>query len=231
MIRKLVGAIALSCVAMADPTFAEATSRFPSPDVPADTVVRFAASSRILISPELLARARELVRANAEAEPVVRLYPPSEQVMAAAYSRQYRISPELALQIVESALAEGVDPDLAFRLVRVESVFQVRARASSGALGLTQLMPATARALDPSLRTEEQLFDPVTNLRIGFRYLRQMIERYEGDVRLALLAYNRGETAVNRALRAGRDPANGYANKVLRVTGSAYQGNGFSALD
>jgi soluble lytic murein transglycosylase-like protein len=229
MIRYILSVVALSLATVAAPAAANplATSARPAA-VAADTLLRLNPPRRVLIAPELLARARELVRAHAEAEPVVRLYLPSDEARATVYARYYRISPDLALQIVESAIAEGVDPDLAFRLVRVESVFQVRARGRSGALGLTQLMPSTARAVDPSLRTEEQIFEPANNLRVGFRYLRMMMDRYDGDVRLALLAYNRGETAVDRSIRAGRDPGNGYASKVLNVSGTTYRGRGFS---
>ena len=145
---------------------------------------------------------------------------------AFTYAVRYDIPEDLAFQVLESALAEGVDPDLAFRLVRVESVFEPHARGPNGALGLTQLMPSTARAIDNSLRTEEQILEPATNLRTGFRYLRRLIERYRGDVRLGLLAYNRGEGTVDRALRGGRDPENGYSRRVLGVTGEFYTGSG-----
>jgi soluble lytic murein transglycosylase-like protein len=143
---------------------------------------------------------------------------------AATYAGRYEISTELARTILESAIAEGIDPELAFRVVRVESVFEPDARGPGGSLGLTQLMPATARHVDRSLRTEAQILDPVTNLRTGFRYLRAMIERYD-DVRLGVLAYNRGQGTVDRALRAGRDPENGYSPKVLHL-GGPYQGAG-----
>ncbi|HUE97353.1 MAG TPA: transglycosylase SLT domain-containing protein [Longimicrobiaceae bacterium] len=152
--------------------------------------------------------------------------PPPEEGRAAVYARRYRISKDLALQIIESAVAEGIDPELAFRLVRVESVFRANARGPRGALGLTQLMPSTARAVDRSLRTEADILEPAANLRTGFKYLRGLIERYKGDVRLGVLAYNRGETAVNRALRAGRDPENGYSRKVLGSPEDRYTGTG-----
>ncbi len=148
------------------------------------------------------------------------------EIEAFTYAVRYDIPEDLAYQVLESAIAEGLDPDLAFRLVRVESVFQPRARGPQGALGLTQLMPSTARAIDSSLKTEEQILEPVTNLRTGFRYLRRLIERYRGDVRLGLLAYNRGEGTVDRALRGGRDPENGYSRRVLGVTGEWYTGTG-----
>lgn len=143
------------------------------------------------------------------------------------YARRYRISGELAQTIAESARAEGIDPELGFRLVHTESRFKPRARGRFGALGLVQLMPGTARGIDRSLRTEEQILDPENNLRVGFRYLRRLIGMYDGNVRLALLAYNRGENTVSRLLRRGQDPENGYSRRVLRPRGGeAYTGPG-----
>jgi soluble lytic murein transglycosylase-like protein len=52
------------------------------------------------------------------------------------------------------------------------------------------------------------------NLRLGFRYLRMMLEQYDGDLHLALLAYNRGPGRVDGILRAGGDPNNGYSSNV-----------------
>ena len=154
----------------------------------------------------------------------------SRDLQVAAYSELYRISTGLASDIIEAATAEGIDPDLAFRLVRVESVFKERAVSPAGALGLTQLMPGTARLLDRSLKSRTAILEPRTNLRLGFRYLRHMIKQYDGDVRLALLAYNRGPNAVNRALRSGRDPENGYSHKVLGTRASnPYTGEGLLA--
>ncbi len=140
------------------------------------------------------------------------------------YTVRYTVSNDLATKIVEVANEEGVDPELVFRVVRVESRFHQRARSPVGALGLMQLMPGTARRLNPSLRSEADILEPSTNLRLGTRYLRAMIQRY-GDVRLGLLAYNRGPGAVDRALRQGRDPENGYSRKVLGGS-TPYRGPG-----
>jgi len=180
----------------------------------------------VLFSTEYLSRVLSLISRPSASAIVVETPPPDEQGRAAAYARKYGIDQVLALQIVESALAEGVDPDLAFRLVRVESVFKPAARGRGGSLGLTQLMPATARAVDRTLRSESQILEPETNLRTGFRYLRMMIERYDGNVRLGLLAYNRGEGTVDVALRQGRDPENGYSGRVLGAGGDNYSGSG-----
>jgi soluble lytic murein transglycosylase-like protein len=121
---------------------------------------------------------------------------------------------ELAEDIERAAIAEGIDPDLAFRLVRVESGFHERAVSSAGALGLTQLMPATAASLQPGI-TREQIFERETNLRLGFRYLRWLLSIYDGRLDEALHAYNRGPGTVARVRAAGGDPANGYADLVL----------------
>ncbi|HUF29267.1 MAG TPA: transglycosylase SLT domain-containing protein, partial [Gemmatimonadaceae bacterium] len=86
--------------------------------------------------------------------------------------------------------------------------------------GLTQLMLPTARYFKPGV-TREQLFEPKTNLHIGFRYLRGLIKDYDGDVKLALLVYNRGPVAVNAARARGEDPANGYDRIVLKGYGGS----------
>lgn len=130
------------------------------------------------------------------------------------HSETFAISADLAEAIYDIALSEGIDPGLAFRLVRVESGFFPNAISHAGAVGLAQVMPKTAFELDPSLGYSE-LFDRETNLRLGFRYLRLMIDKYQGDMRLALLAYNRGPGTVDRIRREGGDPANGYAQAVL----------------
>ena len=129
-------------------------------------------------------------------------------------SAKYGISADLATLIEEVALAEGIDANLAFDIVRVESNFNPRAVSAVGAIGLAQVMPATAEILSPGI-TRSELFDRETNLRLGFRFFRSLLEYYKGDTRLALLAYNRGPVTVDRLLAAGIDPGNGYAQKVL----------------
>lgn len=130
------------------------------------------------------------------------------------YSARYQIPADLTTLIYDTALQEGIDPELAFRLVRVESGFNVKARSSAGALGLAQVLPSTARFYQADITTE-QLFEPARNLRIGFRYLRDLLGVY-GDVKLALLAYNRGPGRLKELLDQGRDPRNGYASTIMR---------------
>jgi hypothetical protein len=130
------------------------------------------------------------------------------------YSSRYNVSAELAGEIHDIALREGIDPELGFRLVYVESRFSPRAVSSAGALGLAQVLLSTARLYQPDL-TVEQLFDRETNLGIGFRYLNYLLRRYDGNLQLALLAYNRGPGRVQELLADGIDPRNGYASSVL----------------
>lgn len=137
------------------------------------------------------------------------------------FSTQYKVSADIAGSIYDVALAEGIEPDLGFRLVRVESEFHDHATSSAGALGLTQVMPATAKDFVPGI-THEQLYDRKTNLQIGFRYLRGLISEYHGDVKLALLVYNRGPVAVESLRALGLDPRNGYEAAVTR----GYNGKG-----
>jgi soluble lytic murein transglycosylase-like protein len=137
------------------------------------------------------------------------------------YSNQYGITAGLAGKVFDASIREGVDPELGFRLVRLESEFNPHAISKVGALGLTQLMPSTARLFDKTM-TREKLFQPDANLRVGFRYLRTLLEMYKGNVNLALLAYNRGEDAVWRDVHAGVNPGNGYDRSVLR----GYKGKG-----
>ncbi len=128
---------------------------------------------------------------------------------------KYDIDEQLARDIYQIAQQEGIDPKVAYGLVKTESSFKNAAVSHVGARGLTQVMPRTANWMVPGTKAAD-LHDQKTNLHLGFRYLNQMIDKYKGDVRLALLAYNRGPGTVDKILKRGGDPNNGYADKVLR---------------
>ena len=103
-----------------------------------------------------------------------------------------------------------VDAGLLRGLVRQESVFDAGARSRAGAIGLTQIMPATAKALVRSvLRVRYRrafLYDPDVNARLGAAYLAQLLRRFNGSAVYALAAYNGGPTRMTRIIRenAGR---------------------------
>ncbi|MEW5918923.1 MAG: transglycosylase SLT domain-containing protein [Gemmatimonadota bacterium] len=136
------------------------------------------------------------------------------------FARRYNISADLAAAIHDEAIAQKVDPELAFRVVRLESRFQESAKSPVGAIGLTQLMLPTARIYEPGI-SADSLHDRHTNLRIGFKYLHDLLKQYR-DVKTALLVYNRGPLAVLLERELGIDPSNGYDHIVLK----GYRGKG-----
>jgi hypothetical protein len=127
--------------------------------------------------------------------------------------QEFRITRALAEKIHDAAVSQGIDPDVAFGLVRAESGFRNQATSPVGAVGLTQLMPRTAAWMEPGVSRAE-LRNPERNLQIGFKYLNYLLDKYNGDEDLALLAYNRGPGTVDRILRRGGNPDNGYASFV-----------------
>jgi len=110
-----------------------------------------------------------------------------------------------ATLIDASARTQGLDPSLVKAMIAVESAFEPQAVSPKGALGLMQIMPATGErygvAANARRTIEQQLFDPATNLRIGTRYLRDLLQRFGQDLSLALAAYNAGEGAVEQYAR------------------------------
>jgi hypothetical protein len=174
----------------------------------------FSLSSSRTLRSELQSARGELTLARAQVER-------ANKIMQ--YSNTYDVTAGMAGSIFDASLREGIDPDLAFRLVRVESQFNPRAVSKVGAVGLTQLMPSTAMLLQKGV-SRDQLFDRDTNLKLGFHFLKGLLDRYDGNLHLALLAYNRGEDAVTRDVRAGVNPGNGYDRSVI----GSYQGDGIS---
>jgi soluble lytic murein transglycosylase-like protein len=119
----------------------------------------------------------------------------------------------IASMIERSAARYGVDPELVRAVIRQESGFDQFATSSSGAQGLMQLMPLTARDLGVSAP-----YDAGQNIEGGTRLLRTLLDRFGGDARYALAAYNAGPATVERY--GGVPPYAETQNYVARVLGS-----------
>jgi soluble lytic murein transglycosylase-like protein len=117
-------------------------------------------------------------------------------------------------EIDAAAASNGIDPALLKGLVSQESGFDPNARSGAGALGLTQLMPGTAAGLGVT-----NPLDPVQSLQGGAKYLRQQLDRFGGDEKLALAAYNAGPGAVARF--GGVPPYSETQNYVTSVLSKA----------
>ncbi len=140
----------------------------------------------------------------------------------------------------DAAERYGVDPTLAAAVVYVESGFDANAVSSAGAQGLMQVMPETAEWIAWHMKVEyaeDSLFDPGTNLDRGCWLLKFLLDRYNGSVRNALIAYNAGHNRLDTWLETGADEngelkdipieeTRNYVDKVLkaqRVYGEIYE--------
>src|ERR1700728_2781847 len=116
--------------------------------------------------------------------------------------------------IEKAALSAAVEANLLRAVIVVESGFNSRAVSKRGAVGLMQLMPATANRFGVS-----NLYDPRENVHAGARYLKFLMDRFGQNIRLALAAYNAGEDAVDR--NGGQIPpfteTMAYVPKVLKI--------------
>jgi len=128
-----------------------------------------------------------------------------DALMGTALYRRLADNPNIARYeplILANASAYAIDPALVKAVIAVESAFDPAAVSDKGALGLMQVMAGTGArygvTADARRSIEQKLLDPSTNVRIGARYLRDLLVLYGGDVSLALAAYNAGEGAVSR---------------------------------
>lgn len=140
-------------------------------------------------------------------EPVSLVAPAREEAQAPAAGAVLQATPygEIISAVSE---AHGVDPLLVRALIQVESNYQARARSRKGAMGLMQLMPATARQYDVT-----NPYDPAANIEAGTKHLKSLLARFPPA--LALAAYNAGHAAVERF--RGIPPYAETRNYVMRV--------------
>ncbi len=130
------------------------------------------------------------------------------------YAERFIIDVKLADLIYKISKDEALDPNLVFKIIWTESRFKKNCIGEKGEIGLMQVKYETALHIDPGA-TQAKLFDPAYNIRIGLKHLKDQLHFYRGDMKLALLAYNRGRGKVNQLLLLGLNPANGYAQKIL----------------
>jgi len=147
-----------------------------------------AAAAGSVPAERLLVRVRAAARPDGELCPGLRL--PGAPVQRAVSAPP---PPAILSAVYRLAPGYGLDPRLVTAVIAVESGFQADAVSAKNAQGLMQLIPETASRFGV-----DRPFDPVQNLHGGMRYLRWLLQRFDGDVTLALAAYNAGEGAVER---------------------------------
>jgi hypothetical protein len=137
----------------------------------------------------------------------------SDNVPAGASDTSTSVPVPYAAIIDKAAAQQGINAKLIHAVIQVESGYKARARSPKGAMGLMQLMPATARQYavrDP--------YDPVANIDAGIKHLKSLLERF--PLALALAAYNAGEAAVERfrGVPPYRETRN-YVSRILDLAG------------
>jgi soluble lytic murein transglycosylase-like protein len=146
-----------------------------------------AATSRVVISND-----DKEITLRRDGKVVSRVQMTKASLPVAALPR-VRVPAGYATIIDEAAQAHGVDPRLIAAVIRRESAWNPNALSRVGASGLMQLMPATARELGVT-----NIFDVRQNIFGGTRYLRSLLDRFNGDLDLTLAAYNAGPGAVKK---------------------------------
>ena len=148
-------------------------------------------------------------RRDVSIQPALSSAVPASAAQANAAARLlslFDVSPtykKLGIHLQEASRTHGVDYALLQALIATESGFDAQAVSPKGAVGLMQLMPATASRFgvraDGKRSLEQKLADPAVNVSAGTRYLRYLLDLFPGRMDLALAAYNAGEGAVQRA--------------------------------
>jgi soluble lytic murein transglycosylase-like protein len=141
------------------------------------------------------------------------------------YAHRSGLTPDeiatLASTLVTEARRHRLDPQLVLAVVHVESRYNTYAVSDKNAMGLMQILPSTGEWLAPQVgvtwRGPQMLFDPVVNVQLGVAYLRQLVDRYDGNLSAALAAYNWGPGHIDGRLRDGTPLPVDYKDLVLRA--------------
>jgi soluble lytic murein transglycosylase-like protein len=162
-----------------------------------------------------LVRVASRSKASSEASRRVRSVSAKPEVVQGESQASSRI--QIQALVEQAARKHDVDPKLVHAVIRQESGYDPYAVSSKGAMGLMQLMPDTADRFGV-----RNIFDPAENVRGGVRYLRHLLDRYNGDAALTLAAYNAGEGAVDRygEVPPYRETVD-YVSRIRRMYGSA----------
>src|ERR1035438_603033 len=199
----------------APPASAEKTAAAPAPAPvkPAETLQSAMAKQRAAIAVQRLAveQQRDSVVPWMLATPRIEA---TSGIEAAAEDCDPISDPELTPLIASAAQQHQVEPKLLRGVIEQESSFRACAISAKGAMGLMQLMPATVDQFKV-----DDVFDPKQNIEAGATYLRQLLDKYKDDVKLALAAYNAGPTTVDQTggipdIKETRDYVEGVIKKM-----------------
>jgi len=114
-----------------------------------------------------------------------KIYPQKHKDIVAKYSEEYKI-----------------DSLLIYSIIKTESNFKAEAKSTSNAIGLMQIMISTAKEVEKKEISEAELYDEETNIRIGVKYFKNLLEKYN-NYNLAIIAYNAGMGNVDKWLKEG----------------------------
>lgn len=173
--------------------------------------------------PDVAAASAELI--EEKHQPLEPAFSPAvAEILARLEERHTRLSRRDQIAVAETIVSEAkrndLDPGLVLAVIEVESGYYNLAVSHVGAMGLMQLMPATghelARKHGVAWSGVESLFDPIVNVKLGTAYLRELSDRFDGDVQIALAAYNWGPGRINGFLRRGSPVPTEYIQRVMR---------------
>lgn len=128
---------------------------------------------------------------------------------------------DIAFSIVEESVKNNLDPYLMLAIIKTESSFNHKSVSRKGAIGLMQLLPNTAyyiseKVEDLFIGSKKEIFDPVINIRLGVNYYRYLLNKFNGNEEIAIVAYNLGPRNIYKYLAKGRNIPKFYYYKVMQ---------------